>query len=158
MSKQLVEITGFDELQKQLTRLGKDSLKRREILKILGQVANPTLKAARANAPVSRRSHVQSGKRSKKIIEPGNLKKSLGKIRGKRGSAKVNAVLYVGPRAKGRKNDGWYAKFVHAGTKKQKANRFMQRAADQTQGLVTADAEVKVTRYLQAQINRLSKA
>ena len=152
----MVQITGFKELEKQLKRLGNDSLKRREILKILGQVANPTLKAARKEAPKSKKPHLQSGKRSSKVIEPGNLKKSLGKIKGKRGSAKVNAVLYVGPRAKGRKNDGWYGKFVHAGTVKQAANPFMDRAFAQTKGLVTADAETKVTRYLQRQINRLS--
>lgn len=157
MSKNLVEIKGFSELQRKLKTLGNDKIKRREMLKVLGQVANPTVKAARGQAPISKRSHVQSGKRSRKVIQPGNLKKSIGKITGRRGLGKRNAVLYVGPKSKGRKNDGWYAKFVQHGTVKQTANPFMKRAYQQTKGGVTADAEVKVARYMQKQIDRLSK-
>jgi len=156
MSKSLVEIKGFDELQRKLRQLP-DKVKRKELLKIMGQVANPTVKAARATAPRSKRTHIISGKRTRKVIEPGNLRKSIGKIRGRRGLAKVNAVIYVGPRSKGRKNDGWYGMFVDDGTKKQKAQHFMERAYNQTKGQVTADAEVKVARYVQKQIDRLSK-
>lgn len=156
MAKSLVEIEGFDRLQAKIQKLD-DRVKRREVLKILGQVANPTVKAARTQAPKSKKPHVQAGSRTYKIIQPGNLKKSIGKIRGKRGSAKVNAVLYVGPRAKGRKNDGWYGAFVHGGTKKQTPNPFMDRAYSQTKGRVTADAEDKVKKYLDKQIARLSR-
>jgi len=154
-TKPLFEIEGFDRLQKQIKKLD-DRVKRREVLKILGQVANPTVKAARKQAPISKKPHVQAGKRTYKVIQPGNLRKSIGKIRGKRGSAKVNAVLYVGPRAKGRKHDGWYGAFVHGGTKLQSANPFMDRAYNQTKGQVTADAEQKVKKYLDKQIARLS--
>ena len=155
MAKQLIEIKGFKELQSKIKRLP-DKVKRREVLKILGQVANPTVKAARAQAPQSKKPHVQAGKRTYKVIEPGNLKKSIGKIRGKRGSAKVNAVLYVGPKSKGRKNDGFYGAFVHGGTKLQAPNKFMDRAYGQTKGLVTKDAEVKIEKYIQKQVKRLS--
>lgn len=156
MAKQLIEIEGFAELHQKIKQLP-DKVKRREVLKILGQVANSTVKAARGEAPKSDRPHVQAGKRTYKIINPGNLKKSIGKITGKRGSAKINAVLYVGPRSKGRVNDGWYGGFVHGGTVKQDPNPFMERAYEQTKGLVTADAEKKVAAYVQKQINRLSK-
>lgn len=159
MAKSLIEIEGFDRLQAQIQKLD-DKVKRREVLKILGQVANPTVKAARTQAPKSKKPHVQSGKRTYKVIQPGNLKKSIGKITGKRGKAKVNAILYVGPRSKGRKNDGWYGAFVHGGTKfsKEKTpNPFMNRAYNQTKGKVTADAEQKVKQYLDKQIARLSK-
>lgn len=156
MAKSLIEIEGFDRLQAQIQKLD-DKVKRREVLKILGQVANPTVKAARTQAPKSKKPHVQSGKRTYKVIQPGNLKKSIGKITGKRGKAKVNAILYVGPRSKGRKNDGWYGAFVHGGTVKQKSNPFMDRAYNQTKGKVTADAEQKVKQYLDKQIARLSK-
>lgn len=154
-TKALFEIEGFDKLQKQIKRLD-DRVKRSEVLKILGQVANPTVKAARSQAPISSAPHVQGGKRTYKVIQPGNLKKSIGKIRGKRGSAKVNAILYVGPRAKGRKNDGWYGMFVHGGTKLQSANPFMDRAYNQTKGQVTADAEKRVKKYIDKQVIRLS--
>jgi len=156
VSKSLVEISGFDELQKQLKRLS-DKVKRKELLKILGQVANSTVRAARQQAPRSKKDHIISGKRARKLIRSGNLRKSIGKIRGKRGLGKENAVLYVGPRSKGRKNDGWYGQFVEGGTVKQKSNPFMQRAYSQTKGKVTADAEKKVAKYLQKQIDRLSK-
>ena len=157
MSKALVEITGFEELSKQLLKLP-DKVKKKELLKILGQVANPTLRAARKEVPVSEKPHLQSGKRSNKIIESGNLKKSLGKITGKKGLGKENAVVYIGARSKGRKNDGWYGMFVHGGTAHQEANPFMNRAYSQTKGQVTADAEKQVARYIQRQINRLSNA
>lgn len=156
MSKSLVEIQGFAELQAKLKQLP-DKVTRREMLKVLGQVANPTVKAATNEAPKSKKQHIISGKRARKVIDPGNLKKSIGKITGKRGLGKENAVLYVGPRSKGKKNDGWYGMFVNKGTKKQKANPFMQRAYEQTKGGVTADAEAKVAAYIQKQINRLSK-
>jgi len=153
MPKDVVEITGFRELQAKIKVLP-DKVKRKELLKIMGQVANPTVKAARSNAPISKKPHLQSGKRSYRVIQPGNLKKSIGKITSRRN--KVNAVLYVGPRSKGRKNDGWYGMMVHGGTKHQKANAFMDRAYNQTKGKVTADAEVKVAKYIQKQITRLS--
>lgn len=155
MAKQLYEIDGFPELLSKIKKLD-DRVKRREVLKILGQVANPTVKAARNFAPVSKKPHWQAGKRTKKLIQPQNLKKSIGKIRGKRGYAKVNAVLYVGPRSKGRKYDGWYGAFVHGGTVKQSANPFMDKAYNQTKGLVTADAEKRVKKYIDKQIKRLS--
>lgn len=155
MAKSLIEIEGFDKLQSKLKQLP-DKVKKSEVLKILGQVANPTVKAARTQAPKSKKPHVQSGTRTYKIIQPGNLKKSIGKIRGKKGSAKVNAVLYVGPRSKGRKNDGWYGAMVHGGTKHQTANPFMNRAYNQTKGQVTAEAEVKIAKYIDKQVARLS--
>ena len=115
MAKTLFEIEGFKELNQKIKKLP-DKVKKREILKILGQVANPTVKAARAQAPKSKKAHWQAGRRTKKLIQPGNLKKSIGKIRGKRGLGKNNAVLYVGPKTKGVKYDGWYGAFVHGGT------------------------------------------
>lgn len=155
MGKSLVEIKGFAELERKLKQLP-DKVKKREMLKILGQVANPTVKAMRAAAPISKKEHLISGKRARKVIQPGNLKKSIGKIRGKRGLGKENAVLYVGPRSKGKKNDGWYGMFVAKGTVKQKAQPFTKTAYSQTKGQVTDDAEVKVTRYIKKQIDKLS--
>lgn len=154
MPKDLYQIEGFEELQRKLKQLP-DKVKKKEMLKVLGQVATPTVKVARQQAPISKKKHVISGKRTRKIIEPGNLRKSIGKIRGKKGLGKQNAVLYVGPRSKGRKNDGWYGMFVEHGTKKQKANPFMKRAYQQTKGKVTADAENKVAKYIQKQIDKL---
>ncbi len=151
-----IEIEGFPELQAKIQKLP-DKVKKREILKILGQVANTTVKVAKQKVKVSKKKHIISGKnREYKVIEPGNLKKSIGKIRGKKGLAKQNAVLYVGPRSKGRKNDGWYGVFLEYGTVKQKAQPFLRPAYQQTRGKVSADATKKVAKYIQKQIQKLS--
>lgn len=102
-----VDVEGYNELIKKITKLGDDKDKRRETLILLRQVAKPTLDAARTLAPVSKRAHWARGKK----IQPGNLKKSLGNITGR---SKTNPTIYVGARAK-RKHDGWYAHFVHDG-------------------------------------------
>ncbi len=153
--KSIIQVEGFEQLQQKIKQLP-DKVKKREVLKILGQAANPTVKAARTQAPQSKKQHVQAGKRTYKIVQPGNLKKSIGKIKGKRGGAKVNAVLYVGPRSKGRKHDGFYGAFVHGGTKLQKENKFMDRAYAQTKGLVTQESEKRIAKYLDKQITKLS--
>ena len=138
MSKSLIEIEGFAELEKKIKALGNDKVKKREVLKILSQVANPTVKAVKALTPV--RSGI-----GKKSIGKKNMRKT------------VNAVLYVSPRSS-KRADGWYLRqFVIRGTKYQKANPFIDKAYSQTSGRVTKDAEVKVAKYIQKQINKLSK-
>lgn len=158
MSNALFEIEGFPQLQAKIKQLP-DKIKKREMLKILRAVAKPTVQAAKAEAPVGEREHKRYSKRDGGVIatyQPGNLKKSIGNITGKRGMARVNAVIYVGPRSKGRKNDGYYGGMVHGGTKFQKANKFMDRAFNRTQGQVTEDAAAKTAAYIQKQINKLS--
>ncbi len=137
MNKSLVEIKGFAELQKKLKSLGNDKVKKREVHKILGQVANPTVKAAKSLTKA----------------RSGVGRKSIGKKNMRRTK---NAVLYVSPRSS-KSADGWYLRqFVIRGTKYQKAQPIMQRAYDQTKGGVTKDAEVKIAKYIQKQIDRLS--
>jgi|GEM_PF-5124931 len=154
MNKLETEIQGFEELQRKIKLLGNDRLKRNEMLKIQRQVAKSTVGAARSQAPVSKKAHVISGSRARKVIQPGQLRDSIGTITGK---AKTKAVIYVGPRTKG-KWDGWYGAMVHGGTVLQKANPFMQRAYNQTQGRIVPELESKVTRYVQKQIDKLSNA
>ena len=179
MSKNLVEIQGFKELQSKLKQLP-DKVKRKELLKILGQVANSTVRAAKSEAPKSKKAHIVSGKRARKVIQPGSLKKSIYKIKGKRGAAKVNAVLYVGPRAK-RNHNGFYGAFVagghriyRKGFKRKhsssaskhndsgaksfvKANPFIKRAYNKTKGKVSSDLEKRVVKYIDKQVKKLSK-
>ena len=88
MPKDVVEITGFKELQAKIKVLP-DKVKRKELLKIFGQVANSTVNAARSNASISKKKHIISGEtRKRKVVQPGNLKKSIGKIVSRRN--KVN--------------------------------------------------------------------
>lgn len=177
--KAIVEIKGFNVLHDKITKLT-DSVKKKELLKILRIASEATVKAARLAAPKSKKTHIISGKRKRRVVQPGNLKKSIGKIVGKRGFARENAVLYVGPRAKGRKHDGFYGGFVHGGhtivdrqtTRTQRthgkrrdtgiktnvpANPFMDRAFKITQGKVTGDAERRVAKLIDKQILKLSE-
>lgn len=178
MSKPFIEVEGFPELIGKIKLLADDKSKKQEVLKVLRQVASATVSVAKANAPVSRKPHLVSGKRTKKVIQPGALKKSIGTITGKSN----NPTILVGPRAKG-SFDGWYGNFVevghnvyaktfkrkktgtskaklsnNAGAKKRtKADLFMARSYEQTKGQVTAEAEKKFAAYIQKQIDRLSK-
>lgn len=156
MSKDFVEITGFKELEAKLKSLGNDKIKNREVLKILGQVANPTVKAVKALTPVSKKPHIQKrkGQRFGTVITPGTGKRSIGKKTMRRAR---NPTLYVTPRST-KRADGFYLRhFVIKGTKSQKANNFIDKAYQQTQGRVTKEAEVKVAKYIQKTIDRLSK-
>lgn len=169
MSSLQVNVEGFDKLVQQIKFLANDKSKKREVLLLLRQVANPTLKAARLFAPVSRKKHKARGK----LIEPGTLKKSLGTITGK----SENPTILVGPRVKG-SFDGWYGHFVHEGVnlynKGFKRNRrglgtnnaaaksrttgnpFLTKAYEATNASVTADAEKIMIRFIQRRIEKLS--
>jgi hypothetical protein len=168
MSRPVIEITGFAELNEKIKLLASDRDKKREILLLLRQVARPTLQAARSFIVNSKKAHKARGK----LIQPGNLKKSLGTITGK----SANPTIYVGPRAKGN-NNGWYGHFVHDGVnlyhkgfkrKRKKGanaagaksrttgNPFMQKANAVTNSQVTAAAEQKVAAFIQRRINKLS--
>lgn len=160
MSKSIVEIQGFDELNKKIKQLG-DKVKKREMLKILRIATKPTIAAARSNTPVADRLSTRYKKKASgggliAVYEPGNLKKSIGNIVGKKGAGQQNAVIYVGPRSKGKKYDGWYGAMVHYGTKYFSGNPFMKKAYEQTQGQVTAKAEQKTIALIQKKINQLS--
>jgi len=176
MSKKIVDIEGFEVLQRKIKKLGNDKDKKREVLNILRQVAKPTVNAARSLAPQSSKPH----RARKTLINPGNLKKSIGTITGKKGNAKINPTVYVGPRVKG-KWDGWYGAMVEGGhnvyrksfkrsshkagsTKRYKhkainyvvPDPFMEKAYKQKQGRVTAEAEKRVAKFIQRRINKLS--
>lgn len=169
MSRPFFEIEGYSELLEKIRQLSNDKDKKKEVLVLLRQVSQSTIKVARGLVPVSRKSHVARGK----IIMPGNLKKSIGNITGR----SDNPTIYVGPRAKGVFN-GWYGYFVHdgvniynkgyvrrrsrgannrAGVKKRTTgNPFMTKAYDITGGQVTADAERKMAEFIQRRIDKLS--
>lgn len=174
MSKSLVQVEGFDVLSRKIKQLDNDKAKKREITAILRKVARATVNAARKFTPVSNKPH--RGRST--VIQPGNLKKSIGVIRGKKGSARTNAVVYVGPRARG-KYDGYYGAWVHEGKniyrsgfkrnrsgnrkanlkgakKRTEGQPYMDKAYNATKGQVTQDAEKSVAKYIQKRIDRLS--
>lgn len=174
MSNIRVDVIGFDKLTEQLKRLANDKDKKRETLAILRAVARPTVQAAKQIVPVSKKPHLVSGSRTKKVIQPGALRKSIGLITGRK---TVNPTIYAGPRAKGN-FDGWYGHFVHDGHAvyrkgfkrkrsrsannasgvigKTSASPFMTNAYKATEGVVTADAEKRMARFIQKKIDKLS--
>jgi HK97 gp10 family phage protein len=171
----LIEITGFADLQRKLRDLGDDRKKRSAMLAVLRAASQPTVRAARSRVPVARKPHKISGKRTAKTIQPGNLKKSIGNITGRRGRSRIDPTIYVGGRAKGN-NDGFYAGWVEHGHEihnqgitarvakrrgiasggRTRPQPFMSPAFEQTQGQVTQDTVKRVEKVIQAQINRLS--
>jgi hypothetical protein len=174
MSRPVVEIEGFRELQELIKKIADPKDKRRELLLLLRQIARPTLQEAKRLVPVYRKPHLSSGKRTREIIQPGNLKKSLGFISGK----SDNPTVYVGARVKGGFK-GWYAHFVHdpvnvyrkgfkrkrrgvgsnnnnAIAQRYKHTPFLRKAYQATDGQVTADAERKVAAFIQRRIDKLS--
>lgn len=159
MSKTIFEIEGFDTLQRKIEQLP-DKVKRREMLRLMRAAAKPTVSAARQEAPVGNRVHKRYSRRDGSLLatyQPGNLRKSIGNITGRKGLGRQNAVIYVGPRSKGRKYDGYYGAMVHGGTKWQKPNPFMKRAYNKTEGRVTKELEERTVKYVQKQIDRLSR-
>lgn len=172
MSKNIVEITGFKELQRKITLLGNDKDKRRQMLIILRNVAKSTVKAAQSFAPASKKPHAARGG---KIIQPGSLRKSIGNITSK---SKTNPAIFVGPRVKG-KHNAYYGAWVETGhniyKKGFKRNRngnakknaigaksktegvyYMKKAYQTTKGQVTADLEKNTAKFIQRRINKLS--
>jgi len=178
MSRPLVEITGFDVLQQRIMNLADDRSKKNEMLKILRVVAQPTVKAAKNRVPVSRKPHVSSGQRTRQVIQPGSLKKSIGTITGKA----RNPTIAVGPRVKGAQI-GFYGGWVDQGKNiyrsgfrrdrsgsasgrarnnasarsRTRGAFYMKQSYELTKGQVTSDAEQKVAAYIQRQIDRLSR-
>lgn len=171
MSRPLFEIQGFDELSQRLKKFP-DKIKKREVLKLLRAAARSTVKAARDEAPVSKKPHSLKGG---KVIKPGNLKKSIGVQTARRAK---NPMVVVRPRSSGT-YDGFYGRafviFGHnvyrTGFKRNRkgnkgynaggakssvpANPFMNRAYQKTDGKVDADAVKRMETYIQKQISRL---
>lgn len=166
----LVEVKGFRELQKRLKDFP-DKIKRREITKIMRRSARDTIQEARRQAPQSKAPHTIRGK----VIQPGNLKKSI-KFQVMRRAQNPGGI--VGPRSLG-KNDGFYGRqFVipghniyRVGFKRNRrgnrkynrsgargrvpANPFMERAYNITKGRVSEKGRKGVEDYINKQLIRL---
>jgi HK97 gp10 family phage protein len=162
-----VKVEGFDALRAKIKQLGDDKSKRKEVNKILGQIANPTLDRARALSPIGSGTIKLRGGRSYKRkkryagrrvlqspYQAGTGKKSIAKKIMTR--AKVPMVT-ISPRSR-KSADGFYLRqFVIPGTKQNpKKNDFLDKAYNQTKNQVSAKAERRMVKYFNKQINRLS--
>lgn len=170
-----VQIQGFNELVEKIRIIKDDKRKKREIISLLKQVAGDTVRVTKKNAPVSKKEHLISGRRSRKIIQPGNLKKSIGVIVAKRGKSGENPTIAVGARAGfKRKNDGYYGHMVESGhtlylgynRKKETKYRknasmhiegkfFMKKSFQEAKGKATAESTERIAKYIQRKLERL---
>jgi HK97 gp10 family phage protein len=109
----MIKIEGIEELKKEFSRMT-DKEATRMMREILVKVAKPVREAAKREAPIADKPVTIKRKgKAGKIVEPGNLKKSIAIIKGR---SKLYPNVHIGARAGDkRKNDGYYAHFVHDG-------------------------------------------
>jgi hypothetical protein len=145
-----IEVKGFEELKRKIILLSSDKDKKQEMLLILRQIARPTLDASKVLAPIGRGSLNRAS---------GSLKASLGFITGKKGNAKNNPTVYVGPKVhKGKKGeksgrnafgDGWYGAMVSAGHNIYKTGFKRKRNGQVKYNATGAKSRTKSNPYLQ---------
>lgn len=170
MRQNRINVSGFKEFRQKLRELPED-VKKQAILRVLKKAAQPTLVAAKSEAPIQ--------KQYRKGAEQHNLRKSIGFIEGKRGQSKINPTIYIGPQTKG-SNDGWYGAIVHGGrniyrkgykrehkrdsvanqnnaVKFVEGDPFLTRAYDKTKKVVAKKSRELVAKEIQKVINSKSK-
>lgn len=176
-----VQVTGFPELMAKIKELANDKDKKKEVKLILRQVARPSVIAAKNAVPVSSISHIARGKK----IQSGNLKKSIGLIaskaenptvyvgaRAKNGNDGWYGHMVHDGHAIYRNNEN-SNRILRSGRKKSVLARitrkrkgsvvgkvegvpFFDIAYEQTKSAVTADAQDKLTKFIQRRIDKLS--
>lgn len=169
----VTRVEGFEELNKKLKQLD-DKVKRTEVLKIQRRLAKPIVDKYSAILPKGKRSHSRTtgkGTDSKKAITytPGNLSRSVKAETVPKSKSGGNPAIAIRPAKKG-SNDGYYRFFVvppgtklgstKRGSRKGK-NTVVDDARDEawktTSSQAIKEAEDKTAKYIQKQIDRLSK-
>jgi hypothetical protein len=158
------KVEGIEELVAKLTKIGDPKKTRSTLLKLLRKQARPIVQAARQEAPVGDKEHKRYlNGQVVASYKPGNLAKSIQVIPGKKGSARVNPIVYIGPRA-GKKStyDGYYGHIVHYDNARSKArvvvpgNPFMDRAWKAVGNSSTEATRQQVAKVIQKEIDRYS--
>lgn len=167
MANELFQIEGFDKLNEKLKKLP-DRVKRSEILKIHRRLARPAITAYRNELPVGKKSHTRYTKGGgKTTYEPGNLAGSVKAVTVGARKTKGNPSIAVRPSKRGSR-DGYYRfMVVPKGFKgsgrgsRSGANVVVPQARDralrQVGGKTTRQAQAQTAKYIQKQIDRLSK-
>jgi hypothetical protein len=108
-----VRVEGIDNVLSKLRQLP-DKLTRNILLQAYRKSTKPMIKSIRSKTPRAKTALKRiDAKGNEQVYQPGNLAKSIGNITGK---SKVYPNILVGARAGvTRKNDGFYAHFVHEG-------------------------------------------
>lgn len=170
------------ELQREITEIGRKfreliaSLDDRTLKDVLIYAAQPLVEKASRSAPVSRKLHYRYN--TPKLVRklrapngkgvrvatygPGNLGRSIQSLSFRR----MKRSILVGPKlgrqkpSKGKfvsraRVDGWYAHFVEAGTKKQRAQGFLKAAAGSTRQIVVKRLGTSLEQLLQRRATQL---
>lgn len=159
-----VKVEGFDELVNKIHKLD-DRMTRREVLKIQRKLATPIVTAYRNELPESGRSKKRFGT----VYPSGTLKKSVAKETVPASKVGGNPQIVVRPSTKGKKQ-GYYRHMVvrkeenigstKRGSRKGK-NNVVKMIRDKVYGMMktplTSAYQKNMTKYVQKQIDRLSK-
>lgn len=159
-----VKVEGFGELVRKINKLD-DRMTRREVLKIQRKLATPLVTAYRNELPESGRSKRRFGT----VYPSGTLKKSVAKETVPASKVGGNPQIVVRPSTKGKKG-GYYRHMVvrkgetlgsnKRGSRKGK-NTVVQQARNKVMSVLnaplTSKYENNVAKYVQKQIDRLSK-
>ncbi len=103
-----IEITNLHEVIRQLKKFN-DKLTRKMMIRGMRKSARPMVKEARAQAPPGKYPH----KVGKKVVNPGNLRRSIGI---KTGRDKINPTIWLGSNMK-RGVDAFYHHIVIGGSR-----------------------------------------
>lgn len=127
-----VKLIGIEQVMKAAREL-EDNLKKKVIATAARKASVPLIASAKSKVSVSNRPHHRYSEG--KIVAtyyPGNLKKSIAFFKSKK-STPNDLIFMVAPRTGGgRKNDGWYGRFLEYGTKNMAAQPFMGPAFEST--------------------------
>lgn len=159
-----IKVEGFKELELLIKRLP-DKITKNEVNKVLNQIAHPLFKMMQSLVPRSTGFKYNNGKayRIKKrqlgktiiqpIYTPGYGRKTIAK---KKLRKSKNPLISVGPHTRKGK-DGYYLRqWLIPGTVHFKGNDFIEKARRATEGAMLPDAEKRISKYIQKQIDRLN--
>lgn len=154
----MIELQGFDKFLETVKMLP-DKTKGSVMAGIMRKNLTPVKNSIKALAPLraqrfsksTRIRYKKNGKISTQS-DPGNLKKSIGiKTYNTRRGISAYAGIQNGKEkeeGQGKINDGWYGFFVERGTKYQKPNPFIKRAASYTLPAATRSLEKDTIDYI----------
>ena len=134
--------------------------------KIMGQAAIPAREAMRNAAPKSKQPHYVKDDDGKiKLVQPGNLKKSIQIFKGKKTGktvligpvvAKSSKVFPVeGVKKVTRRHRAFYYRFVNFGTAYQSPQRFIEKAREASRAAVKMKLKSGAKKYLSKEIAKL---
>lgn len=167
MASELFRVEGFEDLNRKL-KLLPDRVKRTEVLKVMRRLAKPSITAYRGALPVGKKSHTRyTSGGGKTTYNPRNLAASVKAVTVSIRKSRGNPAIAVRP-AKTSKGDGYYRfmvvrpGFKGSGRGSRRGSnvvvpRARDRALSQIGGKTTREAEVKTARYVQRQIDKLSR-